>query len=235
MKCSHDSVVASALQELQAWLEGEAYRGWDPHDGLNSAFLNAATFRSRHLGMAVLQLLRRLPINMRPVLGVKKGFNPKGVGLFLSAYLKRYAHWRKEEDVEKVEAFARWLEENCSEDYDEYCWGYNFAWPNRAFYIEEGVPTIVNTSFIAHAFLDAYELLGDQKYLDVAVSACRWMLNIGRNEFDNGVCLNYTGSSENEQCTTHNHSMYGAAIFAKTAMMLNERVAIRANIIAFGK
>ena len=66
----------------------------------------------------------------------------------------------------------QWLVENESTGYSGACWGNHFDYQSRSFYLPKGVPTIVWTSLIGHSFLDAYEHFGDEKYLQVAVSAC---------------------------------------------------------------
>src|SRR6202012_1073457 len=47
--------IARALEKLDAWIEGQQFRGWDPHDALNSPLLRALTFGNRYLGIATLQ------------------------------------------------------------------------------------------------------------------------------------------------------------------------------------
>ena len=82
-----DTLAAAA--RLDAWIEREGFTGWDPHDALNSPLLKRLSFGNRRLGIAWLQLVKRSPFNLRPGLGVPKGCNPKGMGLFLASYPRK--------------------------------------------------------------------------------------------------------------------------------------------------
>jgi hypothetical protein len=74
-------------------------------------------------------------------------------------------------------------------------------------------PTIVWTSLIGHAFVDAYEQLGDPSYLDVCDSICRWILALPREQTASGACLSYTGVFQN---SVHNSNLLGASMLART-------------------
>ncbi|RME48067.1 MAG: delta-aminolevulinic acid dehydratase [Chloroflexi bacterium] len=151
----------TALHKLDTWIEGQHFKGWDPHDALNSPLLKRLTLGSRWLAIVWVQLLKRSPINLRALLGVPKGYNPKGMGLFLASYLRKYRLSGDPQHLERVRFFAKWLVEHISPDYSGACWGYNFDWPNRGFFAPAGTPTIVNTAFIGLAFLDAQRTLRD--------------------------------------------------------------------------
>jgi hypothetical protein len=143
--------IAKALHKLDAWIEQEHFRGWDPHDALNSRLVRRLTLGNRLLGIAWLQLFKRSPINLRTLVGVDKGYNPKGMGLFLATYLRKYRLTSAPEYLKQASFFADWLKKNVAPGYSGACWGYNFDWPNRGFFAPAGTPTIVNTAFIASA------------------------------------------------------------------------------------
>jgi hypothetical protein len=153
------SQIAAALRRLDSWIEGEEFRGWDPHDALNSSFVKAVAGRNLLLGITALQLFRRCPVNLRPLFAVRKDYNPKAIGLFLSSYAKKFRATHHGECLRKVFFFAEWLLEHATQGYSGPCWGYHFDWPNRNFFAPAGTPTIVNTTFIALSFLEAEPLL----------------------------------------------------------------------------
>lgn len=144
--------LMSALTRLDAWIEAESFRGWDPHDALNSPFLGWAGNRQRLLGIAFVQLLRRCPVNLRPALGIAKGYNPKAMGLFLGTYAQRFMATGDERHLTKARFFSDWLLNNACPGYSGLCWGYNFDWPNRGFFAPAGTPTVVNTAFVGLSF-----------------------------------------------------------------------------------
>lgn len=149
--------IAAALAKLDAWIEAEEFLGWDPHDALNSPVFRWAG-RHRLAGIALVQLMRRSPVNLRPLLGIRKGYNPKAMGLFLAAYAQKYEASGQQKHLDRARYFFNWLVEHASPGYAGPCWGYNFDWPNRAFLAPAGTPTVVNTGFIGLAFLCAEPL-----------------------------------------------------------------------------
>jgi hypothetical protein len=48
------------------------------------------------------------------------------------------------------------------------CWGYNFDWQSRSFFVPRGTPTIVPTAFAARALCEAAEVLSRDEYLPFA-------------------------------------------------------------------
>jgi rhamnogalacturonyl hydrolase YesR len=75
-------------------------------------------------------------------------------------------------------------------------------------------PIIVWTSLIGQAFLDAYQLLHEKKYLDIAVQICDWILDLPREKTSSGSCISYVAYT---QSSIHNSNMLGAAMLARTA------------------
>ena len=66
------------INRLNAWLEKNNYKGYDTFDCFNAKFLRPLTFETKYLRMALQQGIRRFPINLRPVLGMKKVDRPRG-------------------------------------------------------------------------------------------------------------------------------------------------------------
>jgi len=78
--------------------------------------------------------------------------------------------------ADKAEFALKWLIDNQSTGYSGACWGNHFDYQSRSFYLPKGVPTIVWTSLIGHAFLDGYDHFQKDRYLQIAVSACEHIL-----------------------------------------------------------
>jgi len=202
------------LFKLENHLKSTDFKGYDPHDALNSPILKRLTFGNRFLGIIYLQLIKRCPINLRPILLIKKGINPKGFGLLISAYVEKYKFSNNENDLKQAIQFADWLIINYCKGYSGKCWGYNFDWPNRNSYFKKGLPTVVNTVFIANGFLDLYDITNEKEYLNVAVSSCEFIINdLNRYEEDDSFCFSYT-PVDNHACI-HNANMLGAALLAR--------------------
>lgn len=86
------SKIAESFERLREYCEAEEFKGWDPYDGLNSKIFKAFPLvnKSRLIRLIWIQIFKRNLINFRDLAGIKKAYNPKGLGLFLSGYCKLY-------------------------------------------------------------------------------------------------------------------------------------------------
>jgi len=203
--------VRAATRGLLGYCESRQWAGWDPYDALNSElFRSTPLANSKWCRLALTQILKRLPFNLRPLLAVPAGQNPKGVALFLSACLKSQRLGLCGPHV--AEQLAQRLIELRSA-HDLVCWGYDFDWQQRYLLVPKFTPNIICTSFGGNALLDHYEVSGKSRDLDAAVSAAQFLLTglpIKRTPY--GVCLSYTPYGESE---VHNASLLGAAFLAR--------------------
>ena len=98
------------LKKLKNYIESEHYRGYDPYDALNSPILKAFSFNLKYVQIAFTQILKSLPIDIRFFLSIKKGYNPKGIGLFIWGYAKLYAIEKKSECLDRIDYLLDALE-----------------------------------------------------------------------------------------------------------------------------
>lgn len=206
--------IRESIQNLVAWLMRNDYRGYDTFDGLNARFVRPFTFGSPLLRTVLQQGVRRFPVNLRPLLGVRKGHSTKGMGFVARGCMRMNqatgdAEWNK-----KAEFVLEWLIEHRSPGYSGACWGNHFDYQSRTFFLPAGVPTIVWTSLIGHAFLDGYDHFGKQKYLDIAASACEHILkDLSRHVDGEGTCISYIPIKDNQ---VHNANTLGGSLLART-------------------
>jgi hypothetical protein len=200
-------------------MEKEGFAGWDPFDGLNSPYLKDIPRIHRWAGVAVLQCIKRSPINLRPILNVPKTINAKGMGLILAASVYRYQLWSDERDMTRALFLADWLEKNKAPTRNGAGWGYAFDWPNRAFYAPRGTPTIVNTAVIGHALLNLYKVNGEDRWLNLTIAACDFICrDLRRIPDKKGFCFSYTPI---DQCSVHNANLLGASLLARVGKTTN--------------
>ena len=211
------------LADLEDWLVKHEWRGWDPFDALNSPILKALTLGKRYPGIAMLQLLKRSPLNLRPLLRVPQLHNAKAMGLFLTAHAIRYQRDRNERDLERITFFADWLDQNANREYGGAGWGYPFDWPNRTFNCPAGTPTVVNTAFIGFGLLKAFEVTQRSDLLGQAESAAKFIATgLNMHNDDNGECSSYT-PLDNAQI--HNANLLGAALLLEVgSLQQNEKL-----------
>src|SRR5262249_10542001 len=66
----------------------------------------------------------------------------------------------------------------------------------------------------------AYEQTGTQRWLDIADSACGWIMDLPREKTARGSCISYLA---HVQSSIHNSNMLGAAMLARTAKHTGNR------------
>jgi hypothetical protein len=85
---SKDRIQEITLKLLE-YCKKNNWAGYDPYDALNSKLLGYLPFLNfRFFRIGLTQLLKRSPINIRPLLLIPKLQNPKALALFLMAFLK---------------------------------------------------------------------------------------------------------------------------------------------------
>jgi polysaccharide biosynthesis protein VpsJ len=213
IRVSTDRIYES-IGRLVNWLERNDYRGYDTFDGLSARFIRPLTFETKFLRTVLQQGVRRFPLNLRPLLGVRKGHSSKGMGFLARGFIRLYActgdrPWRN-----KAETALGWLIDHQSKGYSGACWGNHFDYQSRAFFLPKGVPTVVWTSLIGHAFLDGYEQFDKPEYLRMAVSACEHILSDLTLRVDGeGTCISYIPGMVSE---VHNANTLGGSLLART-------------------
>ena len=172
-------ITDAVFDKLKHYCEQEEFKGYDPFDGLNSVLFKSIPFvrNNRFFRLAWIQFFKHCPINIRTLVGIKKEYNPKGLGLFLSGYCNLYKTDPKEAYLEKIKFLTEKIYACQSSGYSGSCWGYHFDWQSKAFFQPKGTPSIVVSSFVACALLDAYEIIKDDNLLKTARSTCDFILN----------------------------------------------------------
>lgn len=207
--------VKESFEALKRYVEKEEYKGWDPYDGLSSRVFRAIPF-IRDLAvvrLAWIQLFKRNPVNLRRIALVPKDFNAKGIGLFTTAYCNLYTNNPTEDTLHRIHYLADLLLKLRSPGYSGSCWGYYFDWQARAFFQPANMPTVVATSFVADALLNAYAVTGKQAYRDAAVSSAEFVLHdLNRTKTEKGICFSY---SPLDQSQVFNASLLGARLLAR--------------------
>ncbi len=219
--------VKKSFNKLRTYCEQAEFKGFDPYDGLNSSvFKKIPLINNSYIARLVwIQFFKRSPINMRKIAGIKPDYNPKALGLFLSAYCNLYQHEQTEDNINKINYFIRKINSSITKGYAGACWGYNFDWQSKAFFQPKNTPTIVASSFIANSLLDAYEITKDETLIQTARSTCNFILkDLNRtNGIDNTIAFSY---SPLDNSVVYNASLLGARLLARTYFYTKEDILI---------
>jgi hypothetical protein len=208
--------ISESLERLHEYCRREGYKGWDNFDGLNSSLFMRLPFRrSAALRLGWIQFFKHSPVNFRRVALVPKGYNPKGLALFVSGLVRG-------ERCEEAGRLAEILEGTASRSSSGVGWGYNFDWQSRGGFTPAGTPNIVTTTFASNALLDLFQKTGEGRHLDAARSSCRFLLeDLVLHEDRDSLCLGYIPGSS---ARVHNANMLGASLLARVYRLTGERV-----------
>src|ERR1700733_748050 len=203
-----------AITALSDWLENNDYKAYDTFDGLSARFLRPFTFETKTLRITLQQSVRRFILNLRPLLGIRKSHSSKGMGFLARGFLRLYQSTRDDAWREKAELALQWLIDNQSRGYSGSCWGNHFDYQSRGFYLPKGVPTIVWTALIGHAFMDAYDCLQKQEYVRIAQSACEHIVRdlMAFPYGEDAVCITYVPGLDSR---VHNSNVLGASLLIR--------------------
>lgn len=219
--------IIDSFVKLKNYCETEGFKGWDPFDGLNSKVLKKILplKKSDIMRLIVIQGFKRCPWNLRPLFGVPKDYNAKGIGLFLQGYcnlvtlVEQHPDLQKdlgtkEELLAKVNDLAELLISLRSKGYHGSCWGYNFDWQSRRLFLFPAYcPTVVATNFCATALIDAYQITGKKDYLDVALDSANFILSdLHHDEYLGEKMISYSPLQGNDFVS--NASLLGSKVLA---------------------
>ncbi len=229
-------VLRTATGRLLRYCREGDFAGYDPYDAMSSRLFAALPFLHFKLARQILtQANKRSPINLRPLLLIPKSHNAKGLALFVSSLEKLSrlgmfpANEIDERLIEKLMALR-------SPGVNHWCWGYNFSWQTRVMLVPKGSPNIICTSFVANALLDAYERTRDSRYLEIAISAADFLLEILFWSEGEASCFNYTPLWRSQ---VHNASLLGSALLCRVFKESGEKrflePALRAARYSVGK
>ena len=187
--------MIDVYDQLFAYCEAENFAGYDPFDGLNSKIFQALPLKHLTIArLAWLQMVKRSPYNLRKILKIEKGVNPKGIALFALAELSRFRATNDEKHAANAKTLLEKLLTLKIQIPNRTAFGYNFDWQSRAFFAPEGTPTIVPTAFANQALIEGYTLFKDEKYLETAQAVCRFITeDLNRiDETADEICFSYT-------------------------------------------
>ena len=208
------------------------FRGFDPYDGLRSRLLWPLVRESRPLRLALQQFVKRAPVNVRPLIGVRRGLNPKGLALFLSGVTDASFIQDARPACKKLQRMLLasastpqgspffgsgssrsderepTADEIRSLESGRIGWGYDFPWQGRAFFLPAHFPTAVCTCFVVEALRKSRHRMFEQ----IARSAGRFVsLDLHCSSCRDGVCYSY--SPADDTCV-YNASLFAAKLLA---------------------
>lgn len=206
-----------ALELLESYLVRERFRGYDPYDALTSPLFRLPVLSSsRWIRIAAAQALKRSPVNVRPLLRIRKGYNPVTLALVLEASVYRARAEPGREQIHRrraAECIAE-LERLQTGGFSGACWGYDFPWEARYGHLPPATPTVVATGLVTNALFLAHKFLDAKDAFPLCESAARFVLeDLPRLPGDEGTfCWGYFPGDDQRVL---NATMKGARLCAQ--------------------
>jgi hypothetical protein len=212
----------ASILKLLDYCRANDWAGYDPYDALNSKLFDALPFlNSRIPRIALTQILKHSPINIRALALVPKTQNPKAIALFLSGLLNLSKGMTVDQE-DLIELMIGRLTALRSPGVAYWGWGYSFPWQTRTILVPTGAANLVCTTFVAGALLDAYEQRQDSRCLNMAVSAAEYILN-DLYWIDGNTLAGFSYPLPGVRSRTHNANLLAAALLCRVHKLTAEK------------
>lgn len=207
------AALTEALSRLEAWGRQRNWAGTDPYDGLNATRLVGSVKRSVVGKRVLTQLVKRSPVNLRPVLGIPAARSAAALAQIASSYA--LSAIPGEEGRARLTETLRALETLRCTGFQEPCWGYHFDVQTRVFFYHANSPNTIATVFCGLALLDAHEAANDRRLLELAVGTGDFFLHhVPQTEEGDGA---YFGYLVGDRTPIHNANTLVCALLARLA------------------
>lgn len=208
---SFNQILNDSVKRLEDWLIKNDWKAYDPFEGLNS-WLRPLTFEVPILRQVLVQSVKRCPLNIRPLIGIKPTKSSKGIAYIVKGDLKFYKVTKDEKYKYRATEFLNWLKEISCKGYNSFCWGNHFDYQTRGYYLKKNNPTLVWTSLTGRAFADAFFILNKREYREIVESACNFIIeDLPKWEDYNNLCISYVTHKVN---LVHNANLLGASLLS---------------------
>lgn len=205
-----------ARESLRQYIEKENYEGYDPYDALGSPLFDLPFFRNNKLmRFGAQQVVKRSPLNLRPLLFVPKGRNPVTLGLCIQgyAYLIKKKPEKEKQFLDKIIRLSSDLEKLVPKGFSGACWGYDFDWEARNARIPAYQPTVVATGIIINGLFEAWKVTGAEKLKELIISSANFVLKDLNRTFEKDTfCFSYSPFDHQQ---VFNASMKGVRLLSQ--------------------
>ncbi len=210
--------VLNALTAIEMWGDERAWSGTDQYDALNATRVPEFVVGRPFGRQLVIQAVKRSPLDLRPLLGVKPGVNAVSLAWVARAYAMN-GFLPAPEAARRLDLALDRLD-RLRLAYEEPCWGYHFDFQSRVFFYPRSTPNSIATVFAGMAFLDAYEQRGDLALLDVAHGVGQFFLrHVPQTSDSPGAFFGYLPG---DRSPIHNSNLLTAALLARVSALTGD-------------
>ena len=134
------ALASEAFLRLHRYVQQQHYRGYEFDDFLGSPLVRLLSFDCLFLQRVAVQVGELLPVNVRPLLGIRKLESTKARAFFAKGYLYFFLATRNESWLSAAVSCLDWLLANSSSEYPAAGWGNAFDFASRGGLIPKGRP-----------------------------------------------------------------------------------------------
>ncbi|MCS2724524.1 hypothetical protein NXW08_14205 [Bacteroides uniformis] len=191
-----EKIAKEVIDKLITHIQKEKYKGYDPYDTLNS-FIPFKLFGS-FVQAAAIQFQLRNPINIRKIIGIKKEYSVKSLGLILHAYAILYSRYPSKELLVEMNFLFDLIYSlrRIDNRFKGWFWAvhYPIVWKGRN--RPKFDPSSVLASTIFEGVFEYYRITNNEKAKEVLLGIAEFIQNcIPTTETEHGKCYSYTTTS----------------------------------------
>jgi hypothetical protein len=206
--------LAVAIRLRSHWASC-GFRSHDPYDGLLSTVVPTAFTRARLSRLALVQLHKRSPLNLRPLFGIPPTRSAYAAAQFASAGFVIADLTGGDEADDEAWAQLDWLRSVAIRG----GWAYPFDVQTRTFHYSRATPNVVCTAFAGQAFLDAAALRSDADAMGTAERTARFVIRELRSTIGGRPYFTYLPG---EPALIHNGNVLAAALVVRCGSMVGD-------------
>ena len=188
-------------------------KGFDPYDALAGTRVPSLIRTRPKARQILIQLRKRTPVNVAPVLGVKPRLFAKALGCFLTAEARLHTAERgmsapRRQTACDLVAVMDSAAGNCGDG----SWGYEFDVQTRWAYYAAGSPNLIATFFVGRGLAEAGVSFATDQWLSRGRAAAKYLAtNLVRRTERGSPFFAYTPDSPR---LVHNANLLGAGLLA---------------------
>jgi hypothetical protein len=208
-----------AFRALDAWGWERDWAGSDPYDGLNTVRLLTPLKRHRRGRQALMQLVKRTPVDLRPLLGIRGARDSAALAWIISSYCAADFLEPAERD-RRIDILLGWLMDERSPGWEDTCFGYHYDMQSRVFFYPTGDPNVIATCFAGYALLDLHDRGWGGDLLEHVHGIGRFLMrNVPQTPDAPGAFFGYLVG---DRSPIHNSNLHVCAYLARAADVVDE-------------
>jgi polysaccharide biosynthesis protein VpsJ len=185
-------IINHRIAAIDNYVTVNGLASYDPYDGLSSPLIRPVLGKNQLALRVWQQGVRLFPLNIRPLIGVRKLIHTKTVSDFASAYSILSRADAGTSFREKAKRCLDSLASLHSPTRSGLGWGLRFPFATRFVSAKAQQANIFQTINALHAFLDGFETFGDKRYLDLCEQGMEFLkYDLGYTEKEETVSWNY--------------------------------------------